>query len=71
MEIRSAMFVWGCSSKVFWKGGGLEGFTDDDGHAEFETSDDYEDSRQLTIYVHGQSCGPYSIGDGRWTVQLD
>lgn len=54
-----------------WTGGGLEEYTDEDGHAEFETADDYEDHRKLTIYVKGQSFGPYSIGDGRWTVELE
>jgi hypothetical protein len=27
-----------------WKGGSIDGFTDDDGHASFETAADYEDS---------------------------
>jgi len=54
----------------FWKGGSLEEFTDDEGHAEFETADDYEDSRKLTIYVRGESYGPYSISGGAYTVEL-
>ena len=59
------------SIEGFWKGGGISEYTDDDGHAEFETADDYEDSRELTIVVHGERFGPYSIGDGRYTVQLE
>ena len=54
-----------------FSGGSLEAYTDDDGHAEFETADDYEDSRQLSIYVRGQDFGPYYIGGGAYTVQLD
>lgn len=55
----------------FWKGGSLEEFTDADGHAEFETADDYDDWRKLRIKVRGQSFGPYSIDGGAYTVQLD
>jgi hypothetical protein len=51
-----------------WKGGSLTEFTDDSGHAEFETADDYESSRQLNIYVRGESFGPYSIGGGAYVV---
>jgi len=54
----------------FWKGGALEEFTDDDGHAEFETADDYESSRELNIFVRGEKFGPYDIGGGSYTVQL-
>lgn len=54
-----------------WKGGTLEEFTDDDGNAEFETAEDYESGRQLTIYVRGESFGPYSIDGGSYTVQLE
>ena len=55
-----------------WKGGDLESaFTDSDGHAEFETAADYEDSRELDIHVRGESFGPYSIGGGAYTVTLD
>jgi len=54
-----------------WKGGTLEEYTDDDGHAEFMTATDYESSRELTIRVRGQSFGPYDIGGGAYTVQLD
>ncbi len=54
-----------------WKGGSLTDFTDEDGHAEFETADDYESSRQLNIYVRGESFGPYSISGGAYTVQID
>ena len=49
----------------------MEEFTDDDGNAEFTTADDYEAGRQLTIYVRDQSFGPYRIGGGSFTVQLD
>jgi hypothetical protein len=54
-----------------WKGGTLEEYTDDDGHAEFETADDYEPSRKLMIYVRDESFGPYEIEGGAYTVQLD
>lgn len=53
-----------------FSGGSLEEFTDDEGHAEFETGGDYEDSRELTIYVRGESFGPYEIGGGAYTVEL-
>lgn len=52
-------------------GGSLEEFTDDSGHAEFETAGDYEPYRELKIYVRGQSFGPYDIGGGSYTVQLE
>ena len=52
-------------------GGSLEERTNEDGHAEFETAADYESYRDLNIYVKGQSFGPYNIGDGAYTVQLD
>lgn len=52
-------------------GGSLEAYTDDGGHAEFETAGDYEDSRKLKIYVRGQSFGPYYISGGAYTVQLE
>ncbi|MBI4559672.1 MAG: hypothetical protein HY706_18950 [Candidatus Hydrogenedentes bacterium] len=52
-------------------GGSLEEFTDESGHAEFETGGDYESSRDLKIYVRGQSFGPYEIGGGSYTVQLE
>jgi hypothetical protein len=54
-----------------WKGGTLDQYTDEDGHAEFETAANYESYRQLTIYVGGQSFGPYEISGGSYTVQLD
>lgn len=54
-----------------WKGGSLEEDTDDEGHAEFETADDYEPTRELTIYVAGQSFGPYDIDGGAYTVHLE
>ncbi|MEX2650528.1 MAG: hypothetical protein WD673_16100 [Alphaproteobacteria bacterium] len=54
-----------------FSGGALEEFTDDEGHASFETADDYEGSRQLNIYVRGQSFGPYYISGGSYTVALD
>ena len=54
----------------FLKGGSIEEFTDDDGHAEFETAADYEDSRKLTIHVRGASFGPYRISGGAYSVQI-
>lgn len=60
--------VTGCTVKIyiegFWKGGSLEESTDDNGHAEFETASDYEDSRELHIQVRGETFGPYSIDGG-------
>ena len=53
-----------------WKGGSLEERTDDEGHAEFETVEDYESYRELRIYVKGESFGPYTIDGGAWTVQV-
>jgi hypothetical protein len=55
----------------FFKGGSLEEYTDDEGHAEFETADDYEGSRQLKIQVREQTFGPYYISGGSYTVELD
>ena len=53
-------------------GGALEeAFTGENGHAEFETADDYEDYRKSNIYVRDQSFGPYDIGGGSYTVQLE
>ena len=52
-------------------GGFLKAFTDDSGHAEFETAGDYESYRELNVYVRGQSFGPYDIGGGSYTVQLE
>ena len=57
--------------KGIWKGGTLEADTDEDGHAEFETSADYEDGRQVKIYVRDESFGPYDLSDGSFTVTLD
>lgn len=54
-----------------FSGGSLEEFTDSDGHAEFETAGDYESYRKLSIYVRGQSFGPYEISGGAYTVQLE
>ena len=54
-----------------WKGGTLNEYTDEDGHAEFETAADYESYRELTIHVAGQSFGPYDISGGSYTVELD
>ena len=56
---------------IFWKGGTLDERTDNSGHARFQTAEDYEDYRKLKIRVRGQSFGPYRIGDGAYTVQLD
>jgi hypothetical protein len=54
-----------------FSGGWLEAFTDDDGHAEFETSADYERGREVMIYVRGQSFGPYDLTDGAFTITLE
>ncbi len=54
-----------------WKGGTLEEFTDDEGHAAFETAADYEDGREVRIYVGDQSFGPYDLSDDAFTVTLD
>lgn len=54
-----------------FSGGSLDGTTDSDGHAEFETTDDYESYRKLNSYVCGQSFGPYDISGGSYTVQLE
>ena len=54
-----------------WKGGTLSEYTNSSGHAEFETAADYEDHRRLSIEVKGQHFGPYHIGGGSYTVQLD
>ena len=53
-----------------WKGGSMESRTDDTGHAEFATAQDYEDYRELNIYVRGQRFGPFHIGGGSYTVTL-
>lgn len=52
-------------------GGYLEETTDSDGIAEFETAQDYEDSRELSIIVQNQRFGPYEIEGGSYTVTLD
>jgi hypothetical protein len=66
--------------KIRIKEGGLLGFTggwlgpertDETGHAEFETSQDYDDDHKLTIHVRGQEFGPYRIGRGSYTVTLE
>jgi hypothetical protein len=55
-----------------WMSGGtIEEYTDDDGRAEFETSQDYESHRDFWIHVRGQTFGPYHIWGGAFTVQLD
>jgi uncharacterized GH25 family protein len=54
-----------------FSGGFLTAYTDDQGHAEFETQGDYEGSRHIKIYVRGQSFGPYDISGGAYTVQVD
>lgn len=56
----------------FWKGGDLEDdVTDETGHAHFETADDYEDSREIWIYVDGEKVAEEEIGEGWYTVNLD
>ena len=54
-----------------FSGGQLDEFTDDDGHANFEAGGNYEDSRELHIYVRGEEFGPYEISGGSYTVMLD
>ncbi len=54
-----------------WKGGTLEEYTDEEGHAEFETAADYEDGREVMVYVRGEAFGPYDLSDGAFTVALD
>ena len=54
-----------------WTGGTLSEYSDSSGHAEFETAADYESHRRLSIEVQGQRFGPYRIGGGAYTVQLD
>lgn len=55
-----------------WFGGGdLESsITDDDGHAFFETADDYEASRKVNISARGQYFGPFEIGGGAYTINV-
>ena len=53
--------------KGIWKGGSLSEYTDSDGHAQFETAADYEDSRELWITARGQRFGPFEIGGGAYT----
>ncbi len=45
------------------------GGTDDEGHASFETTGDYEDSREIYIRV-GDHLEKQDIGGGAYTVQL-
>lgn len=52
------------------KGGDVSEHTDDDGHALIETTNDYEDSREIYIHVRGDVFGPYEIGQGAFTVQV-
>ncbi len=54
-----------------FKGGTIEKYTDSNGHAEFETAENYESYRKLNIYVRGQSFGPYEISGGAYTVRLE
>ena len=52
-----------------WKGGTLDAYTDDNGHAEFETATDH---RYITIRCRGQEFGPYDLDDGYgFTINLD
>lgn len=53
-----------------FSGGGMEEYTDDDGHATFETTGDYENSREIYIRV-GDHLEKQDIGGGAYTVQLD
>jgi hypothetical protein len=52
-------------------GGSIDEYTDSDGHVSIETHHDYEPSREFTINVRGQIFGPYEIGGGDFTVQLE
>jgi hypothetical protein len=53
-----------------WKGGSLQDYTDSDGHASFETADDYPGYTKLTIHVEDEYFGPYYISGGAYTVTL-
>jgi hypothetical protein len=57
--------------KGFFSGGSLESFTDKKGLAKFVTDGNYERSRKLNISVRKQSFGPFDIGGGSYTVQID
>jgi len=52
------------------KGGDVSEYTDDDGHAHIETTNDYEDSREVYIHVRDDVFGPYAIGQGSFTVEV-
>jgi len=52
-------------------GGTVKETTDSGGTAEFETTQDYKDTRELYIIVQNQKCGPYEIEGGSYTVTLD
>jgi len=54
-----------------WNGGTLDAYSDDEGHAGFETTTDDENPRELSMRVRGQSFGPYRIGGGAYTGPLD
>jgi hypothetical protein len=45
----------------FWDGGSITEYTDESGHAKFETRSDHS---QVTIYVGGENRGTYDIEDG-------
>ncbi|MBK8640505.1 MAG: hypothetical protein IPN92_20290 [Chromatiaceae bacterium] len=51
--------------------GTLDAYSDEEGHAGFETAADDENPRELSIRGRGQSFGPYRIGGGAYTVPLD
>lgn len=51
-------------------GGEMEEYTDDEGHASFETTGDYDDSHEIYIRV-GDHLEKQAIGGGAFTVQLD
>ncbi len=56
--------------KGVWIGRTLDAHTDEEGHAGFEPAADYENPRELSMRVCGQSFGPYRIG-GAYTGPLD
>ena len=49
----------------------FEEYTDEEGHAVFETAADYEPSTELTIFVKGKPFGPYEIDDGAYVIELE
>jgi hypothetical protein len=52
-------------------GGHLEGYTDESGHVELETEDDYPGHRKINIKVDDQWFGEYYIEGGAFTVNIE